>query len=114
LAKAADLVPDNGSLLTSLGSMRVRLGNKGAAKEAYLKALKAHEAEAEADKTKSDVEPWLKQVYVLALLGRAGEGRTLLEKIAKRFPGNREVRAFIEGKQLDQMLADPVFKQMAL
>ena len=114
LAKATSLVPDNGVYWTSLGSMRVRLGNKSGAKQAYLGALKAYEAEAAADKTKADVEPWLKQVYVLALLGRVDEGRALLGKIAGRFPGNRHVRAFIEGKQFDKMIADPLFKQAAL
>lgn len=114
LAKATSLVPDNGVYWTSLGAMRVRLGNKAGAKDAYLSALKAYEEEAAADKTKADVEPWLKQVYVLALLGRVGDGRSLLEKINRQFPGNRNVRAFIEGKQFDAMLADPLFKQAAL
>jgi tetratricopeptide (TPR) repeat protein len=114
LAKATSLVPDNGVLWTSLGSMRVRLGQKSGAKEAYLKALQAYEAEAAADETKADVEPWLKQVYVLALLGRANDGRALLDKIGRKFPGNRNVRAFIEGRQFDAMLADPIFKQAAL
>ena len=114
LAKATSLVPDNGVYWTSLGAMRVRLGNKAGAKDAYLSALKAYEAEAAADKTKSDVEPWLKQVYVLALLGRVSDGRALLDKINQKFPGHRNVRAFVEGKQFDAMLADPLFKQAAL
>ncbi len=114
LTKATGLVPDNGVYWTSLGSMRVRLGNKSGAKQAYLGALKAYENAAAADKTKADVEPWLKQVYVLALLGRVEEGRALLGKIGGRFPGNRNVRVFIEGKQFDTMIADPLFKQAAL
>jgi tetratricopeptide (TPR) repeat protein len=114
LAKATTRVPDNGVLWTSLGSMRVRLGNKAAARAAYESALKAYEEEAAADKTKADVEPWLKQVYVLALLGRTNEGRSLLDKVFKQFPNNRNVRAFVEGKQFDRMLADPIFKEAAL
>lgn len=114
LAQAAALVPDNGAVWTNLGSVRVRLNNKGGAKEAYLKALKAYEDEAAADKAKSDPEPWLKQVYVLALLGRTNDGRALLEKTARQFPGQRNVKAFIERKQFDAMLADPNFKQGAL
>lgn len=114
LAQAAALVPDNGVVWTNLGSVRVRLNQKGAAKDAYLKALKAYEAEAAADKTKADPEPWLKQVYVLALLGRANDGRALLEKTARQFPSDRNVKAFVERKQFDAMLADPNFKQAAL
>ena len=114
LARATALAPDNAANWTSLGSMRVRLGNKSGAKQAYLGALQAYEREAAADKTKANVEPWLKQVYVLALLGRVNDGRALLEKIARQFPGNSKVRAFIDGKQLDRLLADPLFKQSAL
>jgi tetratricopeptide (TPR) repeat protein len=114
LAQASALVPGDGAVLTSLGSVRMRLGNRSAAKEAYQKALKAYEAAAAADKSKTDAEPWLKQVYVLALLGKAGDARSLLDKLGKQYPGNRSVRAFIDGKQLDRMLADPQFKQLAL
>jgi tetratricopeptide (TPR) repeat protein len=114
LVKATNLTPDEGAYWTSLGAMRVRLGHKGAAKTAYERAVKAYQEEIAADKAKSDVEPWLRQVYVLALLGRVSEGRALLDRAARQFPTNREVRAFIDGKQLDAMLADPLFKQEAL
>jgi tetratricopeptide (TPR) repeat protein len=114
LAQAAALVPGNGVVWTNLGSVRVRLNNKSAAREAYLKALKAYEDEAAADKAKADPEPWLKQVYVLALLGRTNDARALLEKTARQFPGHRNVKAFVERKQFDAMLADPNFKQAAL
>lgn len=114
LAQTAALVPGNGVVWTNLGSVRVRLNNKGGAKEAYLKALKAYEDEAAEDKTKADPEPWLKQVYVLALLGRTNDARALLEKTARQFPGHRNVKAFVERKQFDAMLADPNFKQAAL
>lgn len=114
LAKAVQLVPDLGVYWVSLGSMRMRLGNKPGAKEAYQGALRAFELEAAIDATKKDAEPWLKQVQVLALLGRNDEARALLEKTAKRFPENRNVRTFIEGKHFDKMIEDPVFKQGAL
>jgi tetratricopeptide (TPR) repeat protein len=114
LVQASALVPGDGAVWITLGSVRVRLGNRSAAKESYNLGLKAYEAAAAADKSKTDAEPWLKQVYVLALLGRANDARALLDKLSKQFPGNRSVRAFIDGKQLDRMLADPQFKQLAL
>ena len=40
LAKAADLCPDTGKYWVDLGSVRVRLGKKDAARTAYLAALK--------------------------------------------------------------------------
>jgi Flp pilus assembly protein TadD len=112
LAKAVEKTPDNPTLWVSLGAMRVRLGKRSEAKSAYESALKTFEAEAKEDKT--DPEPWLQQVYVLALLGRTDAGRAMLDKTAKQFPDHRNVKMFVEGKQFDQMLADPKFKEAAL
>lgn len=114
LVKAAGLVPDNGDVWTMLGSTRVRLGQKSGAREAYQKGLKAYEAEAALPEMKNDPEPWLDQVYVLAALGRLGEARSLVEKVGRQFPSHPRVRAFVGGKQLEQLLADPKFKEVAL
>lgn len=111
-AKAAEAAPDTPALWVSLGSARVKQGKREQARQAYQSALKAYEAEAERDK--ADAEPWLKQTYVLALLGRVDDARALLQKAAKKFPENRNVRMFIEGKQLDRILADPAFKDASL
>lgn len=114
LVKASGLVPDNGDVWTMLGSTRVRLANKSGARDAYLKGLKAYEAEAASPAAKNDPEPWLDQVYVLAALGRVSDARTLVEKIGRQFPSHPRVRAFVGGKQLDQLLADPKFREVAL
>jgi Flp pilus assembly protein TadD len=114
LVRAVALVPDNGDIWTMLGTTRVRLGQKPAAREAYLKGLKAYEAEAALPALKNDPEPWLDQVYVLAVLGRVGDARALVEKLGRQFPNHPRVRAFVGGKQLDQLLADPKFKEAAL
>ncbi len=112
LAKAVALTPDDGALWVSLGATRVRQGRKDLAKQAYQGALKAYEDDAKKEKT--NAEPWLKQVYVLALLGRKDDARAVLGKTAKQFPEQRNVKLFVEGKQLDAMLSDPKFKEMAL
>jgi len=112
LAKAVKLDPTEGTLWINLGAARMKLGKRDAAKEAYRGALSAYEALAKEQKT--EAEPWLRQAYVLALLGREKDGRTLLEKAAKQFPADRTVKAFIEGKQFDRMMAEPGFKEMAL
>jgi tetratricopeptide (TPR) repeat protein len=114
LSKAVQIVPDNGMYWLSLGSTRVRAGNKAGAKEAYQGALKAFEREANTDAGRKDPDPWLKQMQVLALMGRVEDARKVLEKTAKQFPENRSVRAFIDSKQFDKMIADPAFKQGAL
>ncbi|MDO8541730.1 MAG: hypothetical protein Q7S40_14940 [Opitutaceae bacterium] len=112
MTKVVEVCPDAGPYWVSLGSLRVRIDKRGPARDAYKSALQAYEDEAK--KNPKDVEPWLQQVYVLALMGRVDDSRKLLEKMAKRFPESRDVRAFIEGKQFEAMLADPTFKQMAL
>lgn len=112
LVKAAGLVPEEGEVWTTLGAVRIRQGNKAGARDAYLRALKAYENDAA--EAKLEAEPWLRQVHMLALLGRVSDARSLVEKIAKRFPQDREVRAFVSEKRLDQLLADPAFKQVAL
>jgi len=67
LTKATALEFDNGNYWISLGSMRVRLGQRPAAKAAYESALHAFE---EAYKLEPTVaQPYLQQVYALALLG---------------------------------------------
>lgn len=110
--KATQLCPDTGVYWLNLGVTRMRLSKRDAARTAYKGALKAFEAEAAQNPTQ--VEPQLKQVEVLALLGRVDDARATLDKIAKRFPSDRAVRSFVENKSLDRMLADPMFKQSAL
>ncbi len=112
LAKATALEFDNGNYWISLGSMRVRLGQRATAKQAYESALHAFEA---AYKLKPAVaQPYLQQVYALALLGRADDARALLVKIEKKHGDDQAVRAFVQGRQLDSMLASQMFKEVGL
>ena len=112
LAQAAELVPDTGELWLKLGSTRMKLGRRDSAKAAYKNAYDAFDDQMKAKKT--DPEPRLQQVTVLALLGHPENARELLEKTARDFPDHRDVRLFIEQKRLDRMLADPQFKELAL
>lgn len=111
LAKAVQISPE-GDYWLSLGSTRVRLGNRGAAKEAYQAALKAYEDNVAMNATIS--EPWLKQAYVLALLGRMDDSRAVIAKAAKRFPNDGKVRSLMDPKQFEQMVTAANFKDMAL
>ena len=116
MVKVAALCPDTGKYWVDLGSIRVRLGKKAAARTAYEAALQAYEEAAANAKAGAapDPGPWLQQVYALALLGRVNDARSVLAKAQKKFPGSRAVQSFAEGKQIDQMLADPSFKLIAL
>src|SRR5512133_3196165 len=62
MAKVVQLTPDEGPYWVSLGSLRMKQGNRNGARDAYKGALRAYENEAKKDA--KDVEPWLQQVYV--------------------------------------------------
>ncbi len=112
LAKAAAACPDEGDYWVSLGSVRVRLGQRDGAKTAYRSALTAFEDAV--TRNPKDEQAMLRQVSVLALLGRADDARALLAKLQARLPNSRNIRVFIEQKQLDTLLADPTFKEISL
>lgn len=112
LSRVVQLAPDTGVYWINLGVARMRLDHRNGAREAYQKALRVFEAEAAREAR--DPDPWLQQIHLLALLGRADDARKLQEKMAKRFPNDRNVLSFIQGRQLDAMLGDPAFKEMAL
>jgi tetratricopeptide (TPR) repeat protein len=113
LLKAADVAPDEAEIWVSLGAARVLRGDKGLARTAYEKALSLY-AGAASEKAGAPAEPWLRQIHILALLGREKDARSLLEKAGRRLDGNREVKAFIDGRELDRLLADPAFAKVRL
>lgn len=114
LARATALVQDDGRLWVNLGVVRVRLGNRDGAKRAYESALKAYEAEFHNQLSQTDPEPLLREAYVLALLGRKADALKLVNKAAALFPDHRAVKRFIEEKELERLVGDPSFKEMAL
>jgi tetratricopeptide (TPR) repeat protein len=111
LAKAVKIDPEGDTLLT-LGAARVRQGNRAGAKEAYQAALKAYENDAARFATRSD--PWLKRAYVLALLGRRDDARTVIEKASRQFPNDSKVRVLMDPKEFERMITAQNFKDMAL
>ena len=113
LLKAAEVAPDEAEIWVSLGAARVLRGDKAQARTAYEKALSLY-AGAASEKSGAPAEPWLRQVHILALLGREKDARVLLEKAGRRLDGNREVKAFIDGRELDRLLADPAFTKVRL
>lgn len=112
LVKAVELAPDSGPAWINLGAVRRRMGNRDGARSAYKSALDVYEEAV--DRDENNAEAWLQQVYVLALLGEVDDARKLVDKMARRFPNNGNVRGFVEQKQLDSLLADQRFKDMAL
>ena len=111
LAKAVKVAP-TGDYWLSLGATRVRLNNRAGAKDAYQAALKAYAFDSA--RKNSAAEPWLKQAYVLALLGRQDESQATLAKAAKLFPKDAKVRALTDSKEFGKMISSQKFKDMAL
>ena len=112
LAKATSLSPDAPELWQSLGAVRRKLGNKGGAKDAYSQMFDAAKDQYKADATKTDA--LFQQIYALALLGRADDARAALAKAQKNHPDDRAINAFADSKQLDRILEDPAFKELAI
>lgn len=96
----------------NLGSTRMRMGNRSGAKDAYQSAIDACDRMVAANPKNTDA--MLKKVQLLALVGRVNDGRELAKKIEKNFPMDLAVRAFIDGKALDNMIASPTFKEISL
>ncbi|MCE2862004.1 MAG: hypothetical protein LW690_06100 [Opitutaceae bacterium] len=113
LLKAAELTPENGEIWISIGATRVLRGDKAQARSAYERALSAF-ADAASEKSGASADPWLRQVHVLALLGREKDARGLLEKASRRLQDNREVKAYLDHREIDRLLGDPAFARLRL
>lgn len=110
--QATDLCPDTPEYWISLGVARKRLNNSSGAKKAYSEAVDAYDAAYQKDKTQPEV--LLQKAYAQALLGRVDDARSTLEKAQKNHPDNRNIRLFIESKQLDRLLNSSSFKELAI
>jgi tetratricopeptide (TPR) repeat protein len=108
----ATAVHGDGAYYLGLGAVRVRQGNRAGAKDAYQAAMRA--CEFDAQQNPKDPEPWIRHAYVLAILGRVAEGREVLARADKKFPDNRRLRSFLDGKQFETMIGSPGFKESAL
>lgn len=111
-AKAVEACPDTGDYWVNLGAMRKRLNNRSGAKTAYEHAVDAFHDAYRLDPKQPELV--LQEVYALALLGRVDDARSTLEKARKTHPDNRGIRMFVENRQLDRIVEDPSFKELAL
>ena len=111
-AKAVEACPDNGDYWVNLGAMRKRLNNRSGAKTAYEHAVDAFHDAYKLDPKQPELV--LQEVYAQALLGRVDDARATLEKARKKHPDSRGIRVFAESRQLDRIVEDPAFKEIAL
>ena len=112
LMKSTELDPGGASYWMQLGAASKLLNKPGEAKKAYELAREVIRAEYEKDT--SNPAPLFAEVEICVLLGKPDEAREVIAKAQKNHKDDRDVAMFVEGKVLDQMLADPQIKSVGL
>jgi len=107
LTKAVKLRDDIPDWWFSLGSIRKRLEKTADAKTAYKKALSLHEDRYDATQNPAEV---MAQIYLLIVLDREKDARSLLEKGRKKHPEDSQLKEFERKKGIEQLLSDPEVK----
>ncbi len=110
-AKAAALCPDTGDIWFNLGVARMRLHDRDGARSAYRSALPAYRDAYE--RNSSDSNLVIHRAYVLVLLGKPDDARSVLEKARAQHPDDRRLRSFEENHALEGMIADPAAKEIS-
>jgi Flp pilus assembly protein TadD len=110
-AKATELCPDEGDAWASLGVVRMRLHNPNGARSAYKSALSAYEADGR--RNPADTALVIRRAYLLVLLGRQDEARSLIDRARSELPADRRLRSFVEARGLEKMTADPAIKELS-
>jgi Flp pilus assembly protein TadD len=110
-AKAAALCPDSGDTWITLGVARMKLNDHSGAKSAYKSAVGAFKSAFESDP--SDSQALEKQAYVLVLLGRQDDARSVAAGARKDHPEDRLLRQFVDGGELERMIADPGLRDIS-
>ncbi len=110
-ANAAGLCPDAGDTWLNLGVVRMRLGDRPGARSAYKSSVSAYEAESDRDPT--DPKAVLRRAYVLVILGRVDEARSVVDRALAKRPDDRILRSFSDNHGMDGMVADPRLKEIS-
>jgi Flp pilus assembly protein TadD len=109
--KAAKLCPDEADVWMNVGIVRMRLHNPGDARTAYKAALSAYRDKLKAAPAES--VNILRIAYVLIVLGRPDEARSLIADSVQKYPDDRRLREFSDSKAIDKMLADSGVKAIS-
>ncbi|MFA5263244.1 MAG: hypothetical protein WC378_05415 [Opitutaceae bacterium] len=109
--RAVDLRSDIPEWWELLGYSRKMLGKTGDTRSAYKKALALWEKRYD---EMGNVQVGIRHVYVLVLLDRLDEARSLVERLSRKHPDDAGLQAFIRNKGIDLMLADPEVQKKKL
>lgn len=110
-AKATALCPDTGLTWIALGVARIHLNDHSGARSAYKSAAGAYKAAFESDPNNSQALE--QEAYALVLLGRQDEARSVAAKAQKDHPDDRALRDFVEGGELEKVIADPGLREIS-
>jgi tetratricopeptide (TPR) repeat protein len=110
-SQAVALCPDAADTWVSLGIARMRLGDHGGARQAFKSAVSAYRDDSEEHPSHS--QSVLRRAYVLVLLGRADEARSVVGKAHEKYPDDRLLSEFIDNGTLDKLVADPALKDIS-
>jgi cytochrome c-type biogenesis protein CcmH/NrfG len=110
-AAAAKLAPDTGNIWVNLAVVRMRLHRSSDARDAYKSALTAYRQAFKHDP--SDTTPVLREAYVLTILGKGDDARSLINDMRSKYPNDRTLQAFIDQKGIERMERDPGLKEIA-
>jgi Flp pilus assembly protein TadD len=109
--KAVKICPDSGDYWLDLGVVRMHLNDRGGARSAYKSAIDAYKDDLGLHPASS--QPVIRSAYALVILGRPDEARSLVEKARSKNPDDRTLKAFVENRGLDLMIADPALKSIS-
>lgn len=110
-AKAAGLCPDSGDIWFDLGIARMRQSNHDGARSAFTSALSAYKDDL--SREPGNAAPVIRAAYVLVILGRADDARSLAQKAQSKNPDDRALRDFVQNNGVDALLRDPGLKSLS-
>lgn len=93
-AEAANLDPEFAEAWVANGMALVRLGKSDEAKATYVKALELYQARQK--RNPADADSVVQQIFLLTLLGRPAEAKTLLDQAHTSFPADPQIGKLIK------------------
>jgi tetratricopeptide (TPR) repeat protein len=109
--KAVELCPDEGDVWMNLGIVRMRQHKNDEARSAYKSALSVYVAGSKAHPL--DSATVMRRAYVLVVLGRSDEARSVVADAVAKSPDDRRLQNFVAAKGVDNMMADPALKEIS-
>jgi tetratricopeptide (TPR) repeat protein len=112
LEEATQLDPEAANYWMQLGAVKKRQNKTSEARKAYERARELVQADYKRD-NKSPA-PLFAEIEICVLLGKPDEARKVLERAKRDHKDDPDVKAFVAGKVLEQMIESPQVKAVGL